>query len=86
MTLSAASALPLQLEKTEKKKREPNMPIGKYFSGHGAEVLASMKKKNGEEAGTREFYATANKTGQKPASESKPKRRMTLGQRIAAKD
>jgi hypothetical protein len=41
-----------------------------------------MKKKNGEEDGKREFYATANKNQeQKPA-----KRKMTLGQRIAARD
>lgn len=64
-------------------------PISKYFGGHGSEVLAQMKKKNGEKDGTSEFYATANsRPGMNPAAEgpAKPKRKMTLGQRIAAKD
>lgn len=47
------------------------MPISKYFSGHGREVMAEMIKKHGEE-GKRIFYATAQKRGQKPPSENKP--------------
>ena len=69
-------------------------PIGKYFGGHGAEVMASMKKKNGDKAGTSEFYATANARGMNPSDNdgdegrqaTAPKKRMSLGQRIAAKE
>lgn len=42
------------------------MPISAYFGGHGKKVMADMKDKNGEEAGEREFYATANAQDQKP--------------------
>lgn len=85
MTLSAASALPLQLEKTEKKKREPNMPLAKYFKGKGESVMSDMQNRYGADKGKQVFYATANsRPGMKPASESKPKRK-TFGQRIAEK-
>lgn len=40
------------------------MPIGKYFGGHGDRVMAAMQKQHGTKAGTREFYATANKQHQ----------------------
>lgn len=50
------------------------MPISKYYSGHGRQVMKSMKEKYGEEKGERVFYATANKRGQtaeaNPASPS----------------
>lgn len=42
------------------------MPIDKYFKGHGSEVMANMQKEYGAKKGTSVFYATANKTGQKP--------------------
>lgn len=42
------------------------MPVSEYFGGHGKEVMADMKKKQGDKAGEREFYATANARGQKP--------------------
>jgi hypothetical protein len=89
MTLSAASALPLQLEKTDKKKREAKMPLSKYFKGKGEQVMSDMQDRYGADKGKQVFYGTANsRPGMKPADESKskPKRRMTLGQRIAAKD
>ena len=41
------------------------MPISAYFGGHGREVMAEMKKKHGDKAGEREFYATANAKNQK---------------------
>jgi hypothetical protein len=41
------------------------MPISKYYSGHGAEVMRDMKKRYGKQA-ERVFYATANKDKQKP--------------------
>lgn len=44
------------------------MPVDKYFKGHGDEVMASMMKKHGKEAGKRMFYATANKKGMTPMS------------------
>ncbi len=37
------------------------MPLNKYFSGHGEEVMSKMKKKYGKEKGKRVFYATSNK-------------------------
>lgn len=43
------------------------MPIKKYFGGHGSEVMQQMVAAHGEKTGKREFYATANKQGQKPA-------------------
>jgi hypothetical protein len=58
-------------------------PIGKYFKGHGKQVLASMQKANGAKEGTSEFYATANKNPEmKPTGEAPPKRK-SIGQRIA---
>lgn len=57
-------------------------PISKYFQGHGAEVMASMKKKNGAKSGEREFYATANARDQKPADD-KQKKRKSLAERMA---
>ena len=49
-------------------------PISAYFKGHGAQVLASMKAKNGDKEGEREFYATANsRPGMKPPAERKKK-------------
>jgi hypothetical protein len=64
------------------------MPISKYFKGKGEQVLSDMKDRYGEDKGKSVFYATANKNGMKPAAEgpAKPKRKMTLGQRIAARD
>lgn len=44
------------------------MPISKYFGGHGKSVMAEMVAKHGKEAGTREFYATANARHQKPGA------------------
>lgn len=45
------------------------MPISKYFSGHGKEVLKSMKEKYGGKKGEQVFYATANKRGETPAED-----------------
>ena len=50
-------------------------PISEYFKGHGSQVMADMKKKNGDQEGESEFYATANsRPGMKPASDGKKKR------------
>ena len=46
------------------------MPISRYFSGHGSEVMAGMKDKYGEKKGKQVFYATANKKNQNPSGES----------------
>lgn len=46
------------------------MPINKYFSGHGSEVMSNMTKQYGEKKGKQVFYATANKKGQKPGGHS----------------
>ena len=37
------------------------MPIGKYYKGHGQEVMANMTKEYGAKKGKQVFYATANK-------------------------
>ena len=37
------------------------MPISKYFSGHGTEVMKNMTKEYGAKKGKQVFYATANK-------------------------
>lgn len=42
------------------------MPVEAYYQGHGRKVMAQMKRKHGEKAGKRIFYATANKRGQGP--------------------
>lgn len=45
------------------------MPIEKYFSGHGEEVMSSIRKAHpgaSKERIKAEFYATANKRKQKP--------------------
>lgn len=63
-------------------------PIGKYFKGKGNQVMQSMQKSNGgdSDAAKREFYATANsRPGMKPTGEA-PKKRKSLGQRIAEKE
>ena len=52
------------------------MPISKYYGGHGEEVMHGMKKAHGEKAGEREFYATANARGQKPAEDEEFRVRM----------
>jgi len=43
------------------------MPLSKYYSGHGKEVMASMKKEYGDKKGERVFYATAQKRKKKSA-------------------
>lgn len=43
-----------------------NVPISKYFKGHGSEVMSNMKKEYGPKKGKRVFYATANKRKQNP--------------------
>ena len=40
------------------------MPINKYYSGHGEEVMADMKRRYGAKA-ERVFYATQNKMKKK---------------------
>lgn len=51
------------------------MPIDKYFQGHGAEVMANMKKTYGNRA-EEVFYATANKKKSKPKGKKKAKKPM----------
>lgn len=42
------------------------MPVSKYFSGHGLEVMQNMISEYGKKKGKSVFYATANKKGAKP--------------------
>jgi hypothetical protein len=61
------------------------MPQSEYFKGHGNQVMGDMKKRYGDKAGERVFYATANKTGMKPGEpENKPAKpkRPSIGRRI----
>ena len=37
------------------------MPLSKYYSGHGSEVMQKMQKKYGKKKAKSVFYATANK-------------------------
>ena len=37
------------------------MPLSKYYSGHGSEVMQKMTKKYGKKKGKSVFYATAAK-------------------------
>jgi hypothetical protein len=37
------------------------MPVSEYYKGSGEKVMSSMKKRYGDKAGERVFYATANK-------------------------
>ena len=46
------------------------MPISRYFSGHGSQVMSDMKDRYGEKKGKQVFYATANKKSQNPAGEN----------------
>jgi hypothetical protein len=45
------------------------MPIGKYYKGHGEEVLRDMIARYGKKKGTSVFYATAKAKGMEPADE-----------------
>jgi len=38
-----------------------DVPLNKYFKGHGETVMTAMKKEYGATKGERVFYATANK-------------------------
>jgi hypothetical protein len=51
------------------------VPVSAYFGGHGSEVMKEMKEKNGEKAGEREFYATANKRGETADADMKELKR-----------
>ena len=42
------------------------MPISKYYGGKGRRVMRTMVRRYGAKKGKEVFYATANKTGQKP--------------------
>jgi CheY-like chemotaxis protein len=54
------------------------MPISKYYGGHGLEVMRAMKKKYGKRAKAA-FYATANKKGQAPKISKKHERNLRRG-------
>lgn len=41
------------------------MPISKYFSGHGEQVMANMRGKYGSKKAKEVFYATENKRKKK---------------------
>jgi hypothetical protein len=41
------------------------MPLSKYYGGHGAQVMRSMKSRYGAKKGEAVFYATANKRRRK---------------------
>ena len=46
------------------------MPISRYFSGHGSQVMSEMKDRYGEKKGKQIFYATANAKNQNPSGEN----------------
>ncbi len=84
MALTAESALPLQKETTDRRKKF-SMPIGEYFKGKGEEVMGDMKERYGEDKGKSVFYATANKNKMRPAdaNNKKPPKGKSVGQMIA---
>lgn len=41
------------------------MPINKYYSGHGKEVMTAMVKQYGKKKGKKIFYALKNKKKKK---------------------
>jgi hypothetical protein len=43
--------------------RRNSIPLSKYYSGHGEEVMREMQSRYGSERGKRIFYATAAKRG-----------------------
>ena len=51
------------------------MPVSKYYSGKGEEVMSKMKKKYGEKKGKEVFYATANKRGMDTGPSHKTKKK-----------
>ncbi len=46
------------------------MPINKYYSGHGTEVMSDMVKRYGPQKGKEVFYATMNKRKKKRVASS----------------
>lgn len=54
------------------------MPIGKYYKGHGEEVMSNMDKEYGAKKGKQVFYALANKKGLKPKSDPMSKAKSLL--------
>jgi hypothetical protein len=52
------------------------MPVSEYYKGEGTKVMSDMKRRYGDKAGERVFYATANKRGlNRPGKHSKKKAR-----------
>jgi hypothetical protein len=80
--LTAVSALPLQKEKTDKRKRGmASMPLSGYFKKNQA------ASDNPADVPVQKAPATtARLPVQPPPKPTRPKRKMTLGQRIAQKD
>ena len=59
------------------------MPLSKYFGGHGAEVMASMRKTYGAKKAKQVFYATANsKAESRTANKEKKKGRRKKKRRV----
>lgn len=46
------------------------MPINKYYSGHGSEVMKNMTEQYGAKKGKQIFYATAASKKQRPEDHS----------------
>jgi len=57
------------------------MPVSEYYKGSGKKVMASMKKRYGEEGGKRVFYATANKKGMNRPGKKGGKKKRRKGRR-----
>jgi hypothetical protein len=51
------------------------MPVSEYYKGEGDSVMADMKKRYGDKAGERVFYATANKRGMNRPGKKKGSRK-----------
>lgn len=61
------------------------MPVGRYYKGHGTQVLAKMKARYGDKKGERVFFATANAHGLKPGETASPAQRRKLAKQYLSK-
>jgi hypothetical protein len=51
------------------------VPVSEYYKGSGEKVMSSMKKRYGDKAGERVFYATANKRDMNRPGKKKSRKR-----------
>ena len=60
-------------------------PVSEYYKGSGTKVMKSMKKRYGDKAGERVFYATANARGMNRPGKRGKRRRKAGRKRASSK-